>query len=137
MYSMNLADWFVSLAFTYCETDDITSGESYNALTSMRPPSVLHNIFLDHDADERVREMEGSGGSVRGRAPCLRQHAEPIGEGVADLHHHLRSPAGRASLRVRGRRVGRGRGPRAGTRARAGHGSPAVSGSKGEAPRLA
>ncbi len=52
MYSMNLADWFVSLVFTYCATEDITSGASYNALTSMRPPSVLHNILLDHNARE-------------------------------------------------------------------------------------
>jgi hypothetical protein len=31
IFSMNLADWFVSLAFTYCATEDITSGASYNA----------------------------------------------------------------------------------------------------------
>ncbi len=32
--------------------EDITSGASYNALTSMRLPSVLHNILFDHDARE-------------------------------------------------------------------------------------
>jgi hypothetical protein len=50
MYSMNLADSFVSLAFSYCATEDITSGVSYNSLTSMLQSSVLHNILLDHDA---------------------------------------------------------------------------------------